>query len=84
MPCVSEYVHEEVNMRQNVCRSLVGALLLAFLAGCGGSTDMPSSPQPLSPELQDMKAQILKKHQDRLAHGGRPTKTRPIRNPMQR
>jgi hypothetical protein len=71
-------------MLSNVCRSLVGASLFAFVVGCGGGEPpLPTSPQPLSPALQEMKADILKKQQERLAHKGR-SKGHQIRNPLQR
>lgn len=60
-------------MLRNLCRGAAGAILAVSIAGCGGGegTTMPSTPQTLSPELQDLKAQIVKKQNEKLAHHGR-------------
>ena len=61
-------------MLRNFCRGLAGAIVAASLAGCGGNdgTTMPVTTPPLSPEMQDFKAQIIQKQNDRLAHHSRP------------
>jgi hypothetical protein len=57
-------------MLRNVCRGVAGAILAASLVGCGGDegTTIPTTTAPLSPEMQDFKAQLDQKQKDRMAH----------------
>jgi hypothetical protein len=61
-------------MLRNLYRGLAGAIVAVSLAGCGGDevTTMPATPPPLSSEMQDLKAQIIQKQKDRLAHHSGP------------
>jgi hypothetical protein len=69
---ITDLIHQGANMLlKNICRGFAVAFLAASFAGCGGgdvTTNVPTSPQRLSPEMQEFKTQVMKNQKDRVAH----------------